>query len=264
MQHNIDEQELHAYVDGQLTPQRRQAVEEFLAAHPEQAAKVRDYQRQKEQLQALFAAVDSEPVPPGLRRAARGLPPRVPVLRYATAAAVLMMAGLGGWVARGLIADTPMQMAQPLMPPALVQEARAAHVVYTPEVRHPVEVAAAEEQHLVNWLSKRLDSAVRVPQLGAQGYQLVGGRLLPSVEGPAAQFMYQDAAGQRLTLYVRQARDNQETAFRYADEQGLGVFYWVDRELAYALSAELVREQLLAVASSVYEQLESVPTGTIP
>ena len=68
--------------------------------------------------------------------------------------------------------------------------------------------------------------------------------------------MYQDARGGRLTLYVSaEASDNRETAFRYAREGSLGVFYWVDGPLGYALAGELERERLLAVAEAVYHDL---------
>ena len=39
----VSEHELHAYVDGELSPQRRVALEAWLAGHPEDAARVRDY-----------------------------------------------------------------------------------------------------------------------------------------------------------------------------------------------------------------------------
>jgi anti-sigma factor RsiW len=139
---------------------------------------------------------------------------------------------------------------------ALPQQAALAHVVYSPEVLHPVEVRADDEAHLVHWLSKRLGAPVRAPHLRDSGYELVGGRLLPGETGPAAQFMYQDATGRRLTLYVRiAAADNRETAFRYAQEGKVGVFYWVDGPFGYALSGELDRPRLLQVAESVYRAL---------
>jgi anti-sigma factor RsiW len=68
--------------------------------------------------------------------------------------------------------------------------------------------------------------------------------------------MYQDAHGQRLTLYVStDVSGNHETAFRYAREDGVSVFYWVDGPLGYALSANTPREQLLTIAESVYRDL---------
>ena len=131
-----------------------------------------------------------------------------------------------------------------------------AHVTYSPEVRHPVEVGADQEAHLVAWLSKRLGTPLKVPHLGALGYALVGGRLLPGDRGPVAQFMYQDGKGLRLTLYVRANPDaTQETAFRFSQEQGISVFYWLDKRLGYALSGEIDKNDLLRVADAVYKQL---------
>jgi anti-sigma factor RsiW len=131
-----------------------------------------------------------------------------------------------------------------------------AHVIYSPEVRHPVEVAADQEAHLVAWLSKRLGTPLKVPQLDTLGYALVGGRLLPGDQGPVAQFMYQDGQGQRLTLYVRTNRDQyKETAFRFAQEGNVRQFYWIDRGLGYALSGEIGKEDLLKVANAVYRHL---------
>ena len=99
----------------------------------------------------------------------------------------------------------------------IARRAAIAHATYSPEVRHPVEVGADDEQHLVAWLSKRLGIKVRAPKLDEAGMSLVGGRLLPGDNGPVAQFMYQSQNGRRLTLYVRtEASRNRETAFRYA------------------------------------------------
>jgi len=158
--------------------------------------------------------------------------------------------GLIGWQLNGYFGE------QRLEASAWARRAAVAHVVYSPEVRHPVEVGADQEAHLVNWLSKRLGAPLKVPHLGSIGYSLVGGRLLPGDRGPVAQFMYQDAKGQRLTLYVRtNPDDSRETAFRFAQENNVGVFYWLDRKLGYALSGEVERAELLRVATTVYRQL---------
>jgi anti-sigma factor RsiW len=242
----MTETELHAYVDGQLDEARRAAVEAYLATNPAEAERVRAYMRQNEQLHALFDGTLDEPVPETLRiQPAR----RTPVfMRYAALFAVAVMGGVLGWTLRG---EEPLTITA-----NLPQQAALAHVVYTPEVLHPVEVGAQEETHLVSWLSKRLGAPVHAPHLSDAGYELVGGRLLPGETGPAAQFMYQDVRGNRLTLYVRTtASNNRETAFRYAQEDKVGVFYWVDGTFGYALSGEIEKPQLLRVAESVYREL---------
>jgi len=79
---------------------------------------------------------------------------------------------------------------------------------------------------------------------------------LPGEQGPVAQFMYQDKSGQRLTLYIKtDTSSEKETAFRFAQEGSVGVFYWIDRRLSYALSGEVKKEDLLKVANAVYRKL---------
>jgi anti-sigma factor RsiW len=242
----MTEAELHAYVDGQLDDVRRTAIEAYLATDPAAAERARAYARQNEQLHALFDGTLDEPVPKTLR-----LPPvrRTPnPLRYAALLAAMVVGGVIGWALHN---EAPLTIT-----PDLPQQAALAHSVYAPEVQHPVEVSAREEAHLVSWLSKRLGAPVHAPQLSDAGYELVGGRLLPGTAGPAAQFMYQDVRGNRLTLYVRTTTDgNRETAFRYAKEDKVGVFYWVDGPFGYALSGEIERLQLLRVAESIYREL---------
>lgn len=124
-------------------------------------------------------------------------------------------------------------------------------------MRRPVEVSAENEDQLVAWLSKRMGTPVRPPRLGPLGYELIGGRLLPGNIGPVAQFMYQDASGQRLTFYVSTENvSNQETAFRFAQEGKVNVFYWIDGKFGYALSASIDKGELARVATAVYEQIE--------
>ena len=152
----------------------------------------------------------------------------------------------------------PEPVAQPDAP-MIARRAALAHATYSPEVRHPVEVGADQEQHLVAWLSKRLGGEVRAPKLDGEGMALVGGRLLPRDPGPVAQFMYQNAQGRRVTLYVRtEGLDQRETAFRFAREGRVRVFYWIDRKFGYALSsADMDREELLKLANVVYRQLNA-------
>ena len=241
----VTEAELHAYVDGELPEARRLEVERYLERHPEDTARVASYRAQNAAMHTLFDPVLDEPVPQRLLR-------RPPALRrHAAIVAWVALGAIAGWVGhdytnRELRADVP----------GWARRAAVAHVVYTPEVRHPVEVAADQEAHLVAWLSKRLGADLKVPKLTDLGYGLMGGRLLPGDRGPVAQFMYQDARGQRLTLYVRtNGADTGETAFRYAREDNVGVFYWLDHKLGYALSGDMDKQELLRIATAVYRQL---------
>ncbi len=245
----ISESDLHAWLDSELPEERRAEVDNFIAAHPDVAGRLDAYRRIDHALREQFEPLLREPVPVQLVKPQAHK--RRSALRYAAAVAWLALGGFAGWHLHGMqTADSRTDT------PAWARRAAVAHVVYSPEVRHPVEVAADQEAHLVAWLSKRLGTALKVPRLDAEGFTLVGGRLLPGDQGPVAQFMYQDGRGQRLTLYVRTDREqSRETAFRFAQEGNLRQFYWIDRGLGYALSGEIGKEDLLRVANAVYQHL---------
>lgn len=246
----VTEAELQAHADGRLSPARAAAVEAWLAGRPEHAERLQDYRHLGEELRALYEPVLSEPVPEALR---------VPGRRMRWPSAFRAAAWIGLGLAVGVVAGW--QLHDRRVPAAadagavMARRAALAHATYSPEVRHPVEVGADQEAHLVAWLSKRLGASVRAPKLENVGYSLVGGRLLPGDNGPVAQFMYQCKAGTRVTLYVRTEVPG-ETAFRYAKEGNVRVFYWVDRKLGYALStSDISKDDLFKVSNAVYQQL---------
>ncbi|MFZ4873892.1 anti-sigma factor family protein [Janthinobacterium sp. Mn2066] len=258
----ISEAHLHALADGLLPEAQRAALEAHLRDHPEDAARVAAWREQNRQLRALYAPVHDEPVPAALLQASAPSTPAANrgwhrhAMQAAAAVLLVLAGGAGGWLLRDSGDNRAQSGASPI---ALARSAAIAHAVYTPEVRHPVEVGAEQEAHLVQWLSKRLGTRLQPPTLLPLGYQLIGGRLLPGDgDGPVAQFMYQDGSGKRLTLYVAKERaGRQETAFRYTQEQQLSVFYWIDGQLGYALSASLPKQELGKIADAVYAQLEA-------
>lgn len=261
----ISETDLQAYVDGVLPEARRADVESYLAARPEEGERVHAYQLQTQALRELFNPVLDEPLPENLR-ALTSPPPvagshhqksgflsRWSLERIAAGFAIALVSGLTGWLAHGQY-----QPAENLARRApLFRQAAVAHAVFSPDVRRPVEVSAEHEDQLVAWLSKRMGTPVRPPKLGTLGYELIGGRLLPGNVGPVAQFMYQDASGQRLTLFLSTENvSNQETAFRFAQEGAVNVFYWIDGKFGYALSASIDKDELARIATAAYDQIE--------
>lgn len=244
------EAELHAWVDGRLDEASAAKVGQWLKANPEEEARLLAWKRQKELLHAAFDPVLEEPVPTRLREAAH----------RPASKRVWRMAAAVGWLAIGITLGyllRDFRTADVAASPPLARNAAIAHVVYTPEVRHPVEVGADQEAHLVQWLSKRLGTPLKTPRFTSQGFELVGGRLLPGERGPVAQFMYQDRDGRRLTLYVRTDPENRDTAFRFSQEGKVGVFYWLDHKVGYALSGEMPRSELLGIAEAAYAQLNA-------
>lgn len=275
-----DLQQLSAWLDAELDPAEQAGVDAWLREHPEQAALTRLWAADRDALRARLEPVLDEPVPPALLQtvaiAGRDAPAaNQPHWRRAAVAAALVLGGivLGSLIGAGAVSSSPATFAAlplPWRPAALAatswpHRAAVAHAVYAPEVRHPVEVNVvegsaseqkAQEEHLARWLGKRLNLPVRLYDLRPQGFELVGGRLLPDLVGPSAQLMYQNGAGQRVTLYLRRPEAGADTAFRFQREGDLNLFYWVEDGFGCALVGKLPREQLLAMANAVYRQAE--------
>jgi anti-sigma factor RsiW len=246
--------DFHAYVDGELDPDKQRDIERFLDDHPDKAREVAAWQRQNETLQALYNKVADEPLPDRLnpRKIQRQ---QVDMWRnmqsIAAMLALFVLGGVTGWFSNEFTGEKPVVVAERPM----VKKALVAHAVYSVEVQHPVEVHADNQKHLVSWLSKRLHTPLKTVKLQSEGYALIGGRLLPGVEGAAAQFMYEDDQGHRLTLYVIRNQKQETTSFRYASYRGLSTFYWIDDEVGYALVGNISRDRLSVLSHQVYNQL---------
>jgi len=261
----LHDADLHAYADGQLAPERIAQVEAALAADPELAARVGGIRAQNAALRDALDPLLAEPLSDRLVAAA--FPPspgaagrmRRWLAPTFAAAATLVLGVALGWFGRDALIE------RSGTPTTFARQAAFAHALYAADVRRPVEVWASEEKSLVNWLTKRLGFKVRAPDLNGLGYALVGGRLVAGNENPTALFMYENADKQRLSLQVRRQSSvgrktagTGETAFRYAVENGVGVFYWIDDDCGYAISGGLDRSQLFTVAQVVYGQLAAL------
>jgi anti-sigma factor RsiW len=253
----VSEDELSAYVDGELADDRRGAVEAWLATHPDDAARVAAWRTQIELIRARYGAVADEKPPQRLdiRRLTRQR--RSAWAAVAAAVAIAFLGGgAAGWGIRGLETGSPSDLA------LFTTDALDAYKLYTVEVRHPVEVPGDQRPHLVEWLSKRVGSPLRAPELDNVGLKLVGGRLLPGPNGATAFFMYEGPSGERFTLYCGRTSD-QETALRYTTGEQNAAYYWVDQNLFYVLSGPAQQDKLHGIAQAAYDQIDrrTTPQG---
>ncbi|MDB5607903.1 MAG: anti-sigma factor [Bradyrhizobium sp.] len=245
----VTEDELHAYVDNELPAERRGDVEAWLAAHPDDAARVQSWRAMAEALHARYDSIADEAVPKRLEIERLERQPRKWIYGAIAAALVAFVAGGGvGWMARGAAAS-------PSTFQNFTLDALDAHRLYVVEVRHPVEVPGSERAHLQQWLTKRCGWDVHAPELGAAGLKLVGGRLLPGPSGPASFLMYESASGERFTVYAARAT-TETTQMRYATQDSDGALFWADRGVGYVVSGGSDRERLTQVARLVYDQAE--------
>ena len=254
----ITQEDLLACADGKLDEQRHAAVAAWLVAHPDKAVEVAQWQRQNEALAALFGPVASEPVPsrldPHLIARTRAATVNFGWPQLAAAAVILLaLGGALGWGSRDVLnpEETPTD--------ALISSAVTAHALYVKENRHAVEVVAADKDHLVSWLSNRIERPISPPELGPEGFSLVGGRLLPASEyaetGPAAQLMYENAAAERVTVYITAALPDGAAAYEFTTKKALDAFYWANDKITCTVVGDLPDAQMKAVAKKVYQQL---------
>jgi anti-sigma factor RsiW len=246
----ITESDIQAYVDCHLNDEEANAVVSYLHDHPDEAIRVEEYKKQNKLLNSLYSSNNNlTPKITWSKTPAK----RIRTIAYFANAASIIWIAIGcviGWMFHGITSTQNMTAYN------FPERAAIAHAVYVPEVRHPVEVAAEQEAHLVKWLSKRLGKKLVTPDLNSIGFSLLGGRLLPSKTGPAAQFMYENESGERLTLYVlADHNEDRDTAFRFFEKNGINVFYWTDSQLEFAITGEIQKERLSSAADSVYKQL---------
>lgn len=253
----VTEADLHAYADGQLPEQARARIEAWLSDNPDDASRVAEWTVQNAEIRSLFAAYEKSAEADMGLVTGRGRPASWPK-RLAITAAIMAVFGLGalsGHYGPTLFEKPDLQRTEL---ETLPSDARNAFLVYAGEVRHPVEVFANEEAHLATWLGKRLAvQDLKVPNLQELGFKLVGGRLLPVDGRPGAMFMYEDQAGERLTVLVGRNADNRPTSFRFASYGNVETFYWIEGELGYAVTGEVSRDVLRKVAEECYRQFPS-------
>jgi anti-sigma factor RsiW len=251
---SMDEAMLHAYVDGELDDRGRLEVEEWLNGHPDDSVRVAEWIAQRQKLHELFDPVLTEPIPKSITKAtARRRSGRLTRQLAALAAAIaLFVAGaVCGWLLGSV------QLGGRAPGRVIAERALNAHLIYTSEVRHPVEVEAAQKAHLVAWLSKRLNTPIKAPDLTQEGFKLMGGRLLPDDSIPAAQFMYQNDAGQRITIYVVANNPSRETAFQIYNKGPMKSFFWLGSACTYAVTGAIDQQALLNIAHLIFKQLSS-------
>ncbi len=248
----ITEADLMAWMDGELDddPARRAAVEAHLATDPDLRTLLAEYAKNDEAIVALYGPAADEPVPPRLSpiriAATESQRTRTGWQLAAAAMVMLTLGGLAGWTVRDVAAPShDTQLAD-------ITEAIDAHDLYVIQKAHPVEVTADQSDHLTSWLSNSLDRRLVTPDLSAAGYKLVGGRLLPSGAAPAAQIMYQNTEGSRVTLFITAHESGEPLSQRLVTKGPLAAFYWANGAIDCTIVGPLGQDEIRTLAQTVF------------
>jgi len=222
---------LHAYVDDQLDTAARAEVEAWLRDHPEDAARVAAWRRDAAALRTAWAWTERVPLQaeldPGQLRRRRHARQRAWMGMAAACVLALGIGGWGGWQLR----DARLQAER-----APMADAMAAYRLFaTRDAALEYRDGDADEARLRDWLATQFHDAVALPDLRAQGLRPRGGRLLSTPEGAAAMWVYEDASGSRVALYVRPLAPRLRAGER--TEDGLHARYWSQGAASYALIA---------------------------
>ena len=246
---SISDIELQAYIDNELGSVRHAEIETLIKNNPELKKQVEEYRKINQTMQSLFQPVSDEKIPERLSKTLETKKRTFPLSQAASIFLAVVTGLILGWFSRGEIQTIK---TTPPLTQQIIQDAFSYHAVYTPETKHPVEVSSEHEEHLVKWLSKRLKTPVKAPDFSFAGFELLGGRLLSSDSTPAAQFMYENQQGQRLTLFTRQKNKNEnQTEFRYARKNGMNGFYWTDENLSFVILSEISKDRIYELVTKV-------------
>jgi len=259
---DIQEDDLHAYVDNQLSDEKRRAVEELMRDKPEIAEKIQQWQQQNQAIAEYFEKESFAQIPEKLKlenislavkkdhdqeTKSQGYP-----WYYSMAASLFLAIGGAtiGWFAHDNLQETPKNA------PVFANMAISAYEVFSVEVLHPVEVGANKKEHLVKWLSKRIDHSIKLPALENYGFKLLGGRLLSMQEGrAAAQFMFENKQGKRITWLISKSPAYKDHAFFFKNDKSINSYYWMDTNVAYSVSGEMNKDNLYKLSRGIYQQI---------
>jgi anti-sigma factor RsiW len=251
--------DIHLALDGELSVDDRADFDRWLDTHPEMKALSARYARDRAMLVAALAPVLEEAVPQRLAATALGeAKPRRPrgmLVRAAAAAAVLLVVGAGGgYLAAGW--TTADSIGEQFADNAII-----AYETYAADQPHAVEVDSRDKAYLDGWLSKRIGLRLVSPDLAAEGFTLVGGRVLPSGHDVAALLVYRDAASNQLSIYVRGAGEGKAKGTYVAEDGGPTAIYWLDPRYGCAIVGSLPPDQLAKVAQNAWKQMKEDAAG---
>jgi anti-sigma factor RsiW len=245
----VHEEELHAFVDGQLPSGRCTAVLAYLGRRPDEITRLAAYARHKEQLRRRLEEFELESGDPATAELQRALAERLTSRSYRDwlrrAAAMVALLGAGWW------SNTLYQQHLTGRLPGVVVEAAQAHEFFGADPNRPVELPAVAAADMATWFSRQLGEMVEIPSLGGMGLRLVGGHLLAGDDGPVAQLIYEDVSGYRVSLCLSSAPNDGGPEVEVVRLEGLTAGYWHEGDLTYALVGNTSEEHLLAIATKL-------------
>ena len=228
--------DLDAYVDNQLTADRRIEVEAHLSAHPDSAARVMADLSLRGQLR-LALATQTVTGRAETREAARRLERRlssgraVAMLQRIAAVTVLVASG---WVAHTYVSPfgaTEVNASVP--PPAFVEQAVRAHQTALLREKMPSQPQVVD----YNAEEIRAATAIVMPVLPA-GWTVADVQVFPSDYGPSVEMEITAGSGQKLSLFAVRPGSFAVKKVKTFERDAAEAAHWQIGDVAYALVAD--------------------------
>ena len=259
-QMSVTEDDLQAYVDGLLSPESAARVAAYLSACPQERARLDAYRRQNVLMHRLFDWHAHQPEDARIealvrrysirqRRLRRG----EAVLRIAAVLAVVVLSGGIGWMGASEFAERDKPRA------AFIQQAAAAHDTIGAVDVSAGNFAAPGDGHVKLPPATSTRHAAmpdKAPDFRKNGFDLVGGRVVTTDDGPALHFLYKDATGGRVTLFIGLRPPDGETGQTLVEDDGLVMIHRQGETIAYSLIGDVGWPTLFSLAERVTGMLD--------
>ena len=238
------EEELHAFIDGELMVSRRTEILLLLEQDPALAARIARYEADRDALRSALARISERPLPDSWARqieaATTTAPRRKPAVlsrRYAIAAGIALISATAAVTVREWSrGDTILADAEA----ARAGSARGS--ILTPD-------QLASDRSRDDVLRAALGMKVHAPDLANHGFRLA--RL--DVLGHAVQLRYADERQRVLTIYVRRSDGNVRfDLLRHGDTR---ICVWQDDVVGAVIIAPMSAGEMMRIASSAYGDL---------
>lgn len=259
----IQDCDLQAYIDDQLTAQRRIEVEAHLSAKPDAAARMMADLRVRDELRLALSA-DGDDVPriqtrAAARRLEQALQQRGRSVVLRRVASVILLIG-AGWVGHAVISPfgaSPVVASVPT--PAFVREALQAHdATLLRESLHPQQAADASAKPATAQFDAkdiRAATGIVMPQLPG-GWSVADSQIFPSDFGPSVEMAVKPKRGAEVTLFAARTGSFAVQNVTLAQADGAKAAYWQIGEVAYALvSKERPADELQDAANQLARSL---------
>ena len=246
----ISDDELHGFLDGELTSERASVIAQEIANDPLLAGRVAAFRNDQELLRRVFAPVSARPLPAAWttrieQATARSRRPARYVAIAALAASVLLIVGALGFYG-GMLNQAD----------STVAEALAARQQQNALEQHLTGGAIEAVGQRDETLRAALHLPLHVPDLTALGYRLVGIDVYAHGRSThAVTLTYKNAQGRDFTLFVRPSAG--ATRFDLLKRGALRICVWQDDEVTAVMMGEMSAGEMMRIASRAYAELSS-------